>query len=487
MRKIRMSKTFRDSGVLMFVGRQRELDALDRLYARPTFQMLVLYGRRRVGKTTLLEHFAKDKPTLYFTAKEQSSARNLHEFSQALFAYFGMAEGLATFESWESAFSFLADHVEKQQERLVLVFDEFPYAATTDPSLPSVLQVAIDRELKHANMLLVLSGSNEGFMESRVLGSKSPLYGRRTAQIKLQPFDYYDAAKMLPAVTDPRDLVRYYTTFGGTPYYLAQIDDQCSYLDNVTELFFEKSGLLYEEPLMLLRQELREPALYNSILYAVASGATSPKEIAERAGVEATTTSRYLKTLEDLGLILRAVPFGENPARSKRSIYRLKDPFFAYWYRFVGPNIGAIEAGAGRAVAEKRAAGESLAAYEGLAFEKVCLQWLQRANQQALLPFLATEFGSWWGTNPKMREQTDIDLVAADGVEKAILLGECKWRESLDETAAMTSLEERVGLIKGYESCWLYLFTKCPVAKGTRVKRADGPWRFVSSDDLFDF
>ena len=149
---------------------------------------------------------------------------------------------------------------------------------------------------------------------------------------------------------------------------------------------------------MLLRQELREPSLYNSILYAVASGATSPKGIAERAGVESGTTSRYLKTLEDLGLISRMVPFGENPARSKRSIYRLKDPFFAYWYRFVGPNIGAIEAGAGRAVAEKRAVGEALAAYEGYAFERVCRQWLQRANQNDALPFLATEFGSWWGT-----------------------------------------------------------------------------------------
>ena len=291
----------------MFVGRQRELDALDRLYAKPSFQMLVLYGRRRVGKTTLLEHFAKGKPSVFFTAKEQSSARNLQEFSQALFEYFDTAEGLAAFDSWGAAFSFLAKRVKGQSEKLVFVFDEFPYAAATDPSLPSVLQVAIDRELKSANVLLVLSGSNEGFMESNVLGGKSPLYGRRTAQIKLEPFDYYDAAKMLPAVTDPREVVRYYATFGGTPYYLAQINDGESYLDNINGLFFETSGLLYEEPLMLLRQELREPSLYNSILYAVASGATSPKGIAERAGVESGTTSRYLKTLEDLGLTARTL------------------------------------------------------------------------------------------------------------------------------------------------------------------------------------
>lgn len=471
----------------MFVGRQRELDALDRLYAKPSFQMLVLYGRRRVGKTTLLEHFAKGKPSVFFTAKEQSSARNLQEFSQALFEYFDTAEGLAAFDSWGAAFSFLAKRVKGQSEKLVFVFDEFPYAAATDPSLPSVLQVAIDRELKSANVLLVLSGSNEGFMESNVLGGKSPLYGRRTAQIKLEPFDYYDAAKMLPAVTDPRELVRYYAAFGGTPYCLAQINDGESYLDNINGLLFETSGLLYEEPLMILRQELREPSLYNSILYAVASGATSPKEIAERAGVESGTTSRYLKTLEDLGLISRTVPFGENPARSKRSIYRLKDPFFAYWYRFVGPNIGAIEAGAGRAVAEKRAAGEALAAYEGYAFERVCRQWLQRANQNDVLPFLATEFGSWWGMNPAKREQTDIDVIAADRQEKKILLGECKWRESVNETEALEGLRERVGLIKGYENCSLYLFTKNPVEKGTARKGEDGSCCFVDAEGLFDF
>lgn len=471
----------------MFVGRDRELDTLNRLYAKPSFQMLVLYGRRRVGKTTLLEHFAKDKSSVFFTAKEQSSARNLQELSQALLDHFDIADGLAAFDSWGSAFSFLAKQAKGQSEKLVFVFDEFPYAAATDPSLPSVLQVAIDHELKGANVLLVLSGSNEGFMESKVLGSKSPLYGRRTAQIKLEPFDYYDAAKMLPAIADPRELVRYYATFGGTPYYLAQVNDKESYLDNVNELFFETSGLLYEEPLMLLRQELREPSLYNSILYAVASGATSPKEIAERAGVESGTTSRYLKTLEDLGLVSRMVPFGENPARSKRSIYRLKDPFFAYWYRFVGPNIGAIEAGAGRAVAKKRAAGEALATYEGYAFERVCLQWLQRANQNDALPFLATEFGSWWGTNPVKREQTDIDVVAADSQEKKILLGECKWRGSVNETEALEDLRERVGLIKGYEDCALYLFTKNPVAKGTARKGKDGAYRFVDAEDLYIF
>ncbi len=472
----------------MFVGRHEELAAMERLYEKDSFQMLVLYGRRRVGKTTLLEHFSKGKDALFFTAKEQSSGLNLRDLSRTIFEHQGLSDTAATFETWEAAFSYLAERVVARvapAEKLLFIFDEFPYAAATDPSLPSVLQVAIDRMLKDKNILLVLSGSNEGFMESRVLGNKSPLYGRRTAQIKLQPFDYFDAAKMTPLVSEPTELLRYYATFGGTPYYLAQIDDRCTYEENVEELFFRKSGLLYEEPLMLLRQELREPSLYNSILYAVASGATSPKEISERSGVEATTTSRYLKTLEDLGLVTRLVPFGNDPQRSKKGLYKLKDPFFAYWYRFVGPNLGAIEAGAGHAVVRQRAFGEPLDTYKGRIFEEVCLQWLKRANREGELPFLATAFGSWWGTDPDKHEQTDIDVVAADKGEESILLGECKWRESFDESDALGALEDRSRLIGGYSRRWLYLFTKHPVSPQTKRKAAGERIAFVDADDLY--
>lgn len=468
----------------MFVGREQELADLRRIYKKQGFQMLVLYGRRRVGKTTLLEHFSKGKDALFFTAKEQSSALNLKDLSQAIFELEGL-DASVTFESWEGAFNYLGEQSRQSAKKLIFIFDEFPYAAITDPTLPSILQVAIDHVFKNSNILLILSGSNEGFMESKVLGSKSPLFGRRTAQIKLQPFDYLDAAKMTPSIQNPVELLRYYATFGGTPYYLAQIDEALSYEDSLNELLFNKSGFLYEEPLMLLRQELREPSLYNSILYAIASGATSPKEISERSGVETTTTSRYLKTLEDLGLVARLVPFGNNPQRSKKSIYRLKDPFFAFWYRFVGPNMGAVEAGAGHAVVKQKVLGESLSTYEGKVFEEVCEQWLKRANQGGDLPFLATEFGTWWGTNPKHREQTDIDVVAADKSEKRILLGECKWRERVDASKAIRSLEDRVDLIKGYEHPWLYLFTKHRVSEKVAAREKSENVRFVDASEMY--
>ncbi len=469
----------------MFVGREEELGALERLYQKKGFQMVVLYGRRRVGKTTLLDEFSKGKPTLYFTAQVQSAAMNLRSFSQATYRFFDLPASTGSFSSWSDAFSFVANRSKDTDDPLLFVFDEFPYAAESEPSLPSTLQIAIDHEFKGTNVRMVLSGSNEGFMESKVLGAKSPLFGRRTAQIKLQPFDYLDAARMIPSATDTQH-VEYYAAFGGTPYYLAQIDESASFEENVEFLFFDKAGLLYEEPMMLLRQELREPASYNSVLSAIASGATSPKRIAEAAGIEQASVGKYLKTLEGLGFIERIVPFGENPERSRKGLYIVCDPFFAYWYRFVSPNVGAIENGAGQAAA-KAASGEAFSTYVGKRFENVCLQWLVRRNRTGGLPFPASSFGRWWGTDPAAREQVDIDVIAADKPSKQILLGECKWRGTFNETEALEKLESRSTLIKGYDRRHLALFAKEPVGTAT-ARKANGrdDLMLVSVRDLFE-
>ena len=470
----------------MFVGREEELAVLEGLYERDEFQMVVVYGRRRVGKTALLEKFAQDRRVLFFTAREQSSAGNLRDFSDKIAEFYGLPQDMPSFASWGQAFSFVASRESENREPMALVFDEFPYAAATERSLPSTLQVAIDHELLGANMLMVLCGSNEGFMESEVLGRKSPLYGRRNAQIRLQPFDYLDAALILPGV-EPEQLVVYYATFGGTPYYLKQIDTGQTYEQNVERLLFSMFGLLYEEPLMLLRQELREPALYNSVLDAIGSGRTKPKQIAERAGVEQQSIAKYLKTLENLGLVERIVPFGDNAARSRKGIYRLRDPFFAYWYRFVAPNVGAVESGAGRAAARGTAFGEALSTYVGMQFETVCLQWLVRQNRKGELPFLATSFGKWWGTDPSVREETDIDVVAAGKTTREMAVGECKWRNSFDETEAIAQLDHRASLLQGCTDPWLFLFSKKPASEATKAKaKARSDLKLVSVDGMFD-
>lgn len=470
----------------MFVGREEELGSLERLYRKPGFQMVVLYGRRRVGKTTLLDKFSQGKPTLFFTAQVQSAALNLRAFSRAAYRFFDLPVTTGSFESWEDAFSFVADRAKSSPEPILFIFDEFPYAAESEPSLPSTLQIAIDHEFQNTNVRIVLSGSNEGFMEGEVLGRKSPLYGRRTSQIKLQPFDYLDAARMIPAASN-EERIAYYAAFGGTPYYLAQIDPGASFEENVEVQFFNKAGLLYEEPMMLLRQELREPANYNSVMSAVASGATSPKEIAESAGIEQNSIGKYLKTLEGLDLIERSVPFGDNPQRSRKGLYSVKDPFFAYWYRFVSRSVGAIESGAGRAVAQRTAFGEPFSTYTGKRFEDICLQWLVRRNRQGGLPFLASSFGRWWGTDPAAREQADIDAIAADKPSRQILLGECKWRAAFDETEALRKLEARASLVKGFDKRYFALFSKEPVGNAMKRKASlRDDLLLVSTADLFE-
>ena len=470
----------------MFVARDEELAALRGMFERDRFQMAVVYGRRRVGKTALLEKLADDKPTLFFTAKEQSSKGNLRDFSCLVAQFFDLPSSTPSFETWGDALSFVAEKASSLEKPMLFVFDEFPYAAATEKSLPSILQVAIDHEFKKSNMLMVLCGSNEGFMEGKVLGRKSPLYGRRNAQIRLQPFDCFDAAKMLTKI-EPEQAVRYYSTFGGTPYYLAQIDTALSYEENVERLFFSKYGLLYEEPLMFLRQELREPALYNSILSAVASGKTKPKQIADESGVPFNSVSKYLKTLEALGIIERVVPFGENVGKSRRGMYRVKDPFFAYWHRFVSPNLGAIESGAGSQVASSVAFGEALLTYEGAQFENICEQWIVRRNRSGKLGFLASSFGKWWGSDPEIREEVDIDVVAGNKQTKEALFCECKWRNSFNETEALQNLEHRSTLLKGYTKKSFILFSKRPVCEATKNKlQSRGDVRFVSTPELFE-
>lgn len=466
----------------MFVGRSQELESLDRLAQRGTFQMVVIYGRRRVGKTALIQEFAKDRPTLFFTAQQKSDLLNLQAFSLEVYRFFGLPDTTGAFRDWRSAFAFIAAQA-RGHDPFVFAFDEFPYAAQANPSLPSALQIAIDHDFAQTSMFMIVCGSNEGFMESEVLGAKSPLYGRRTGQIRLRPLGYRDASRLIPA-DDAESLITYYATFGGTPYYLRQLDPSLSYDENVRRLCFDMAGILYAEPQMLLRQELREPALYSSVLDAIASGSTVPKRIAERAGIEENSVGRYLKTLTDLGIVERVTPFGESRG-GRKSIYRISDPFFSYWYRFVSPYASMVESGLGGAAAQL-AQGGPLNTYVGKQFESICLQWLLDEARCGRLPFVPTEYGSWWGPDPSEHEQVDIDVLVGNRREHALLAGECKWRNSFDETEAVRTLKHRAGLIRDYTDCRYLLFAKRSVSNATAQKVAeDDSLRVVTSAELY--
>lgn len=476
-----------------FAGREHELKEMERLYRKGGFQMIVLYGRRRVGKTTLAFEFAKNKPTLAFTAKVQSDALNLGDFSRKIYEYFGLPQ-VGPFATWDDALAFIAKW--SGGEHLVFIFDEFPYAAAKNPALVSTLQVAIDHVFSQTNVFFILTGSNQGFMEEKVLGEagvegsgralgeKNPLFGRRTAQIHLGPFGYLEASRMLPN-TPPIQLVEYYACFGGTPYYLAMIDEGDTLQQNVERLFFTKEGLLYEEPLMLLRQELREPAMYGSIMDAVAGGANRPQEIADKVGDDRTAVGKYLSTLQSMGLVGRRVPFGENAKTSRKGIYRLTEPCFAFWYRFVQENVDSIERDAGELAARDALQPEALSTYVGHWFEEISLSWVIAQAKADNLPILPTHFGSWWGTNPLLRAQDDIDVVAANPRCGQLLLGECKWRNQFNESEVFKKLENRRFLVGDYGETWFALFSKNPVGDENCRAHAGGNVLFVDAEELY--
>lgn len=479
----------------MFKGRKHELSELESLYKRGDFQMVVLYGRRRVGKTTLALEFAKKKPLLTFTAKQQSDALNLADFSAEIYRFCKLPDGTGSFASWDDALAYLAQAI--NGKHVVFLFDEFPYAAKSNTSLPSTLQIAIDRHFTSTDLFLILSGSNEGFMEEKVLGrakdgstqstlgEQDPLFGRRTSQIHLAPFGYKDASQMLHWL-EPEQLIEYYACFGGTPYYLSRIDKELTLAKNIERLFFRKEGLLYEEPMMLLRQELREPAVYNSILSAIAGGANVPSRIADKVGLERTSVTKYLSTLISLHLIKKAVPFGENQKTSRKGIYQITEPCFDFWFHFVEPFSELVEQNTGVLAAKAAMKKDALSTHVGGWFETICQEWLIEEAIQERLPISPLKFGKWWGTNQSTYAQDDIDVIAADQNNHIALLGECKWRESFNETKALEKLHERSEILtyKGYQQFYYALFTKHPVSEATNSKYEDGHL-FISAEDLY--
>lgn len=467
----------------MFVGRTEELNSLNRLYDEGIFQCIIIYGRRRVGKTTLISHFMKDKPGIFFTAQEILDHNNLEEFSKHIYEFFNVPLSAGAFQTWNAAFAFIAEKAMKEQ--FILAFDEFPYAAKANPALKSILQNIIDHKLKDSKLYLILCGSHESFMEKEVLGIKSPLFGRRTAQLRIEGFDYQDAFLMLDGFSI-EDKFKIYASIGGTPHYLSQVKKSENYEENIKRLYFDISGYLYNEPMMLLMQEVREPAAYNSIIAAIASGASKLNEIVTKTGEERTKISKYLTSLVGLKIVIKEYPFGENPENSRKSIYRLNDFCYNFWYRFVLPARPEIESGNGAEVADEEVFSEQLSDYIGKPpFEEICLQYLKRQNKKKLLPFSATSFGKWWGTDPKEKKETDIDVIAANRRKKQILLGECKWRNSFDDVAEIKKLMEKDYLLPEYNERYYYLFSKVPFSKNALLLKEENPrLKLITIEDI---
>ncbi|MDR1271668.1 MAG: ATP-binding protein [Clostridiales Family XIII bacterium] len=437
----------------MFTGRSAELKKLNEMYGSGSFECAIIYGRRRVGKTTLIKEFIKGKKAVYFLAREADGRVNLRGFSNDVYAVTAKElKGKSFFSDWERAFDYI--YQISRDNRLVLVIDEYPYLADGYRPISSIVQTHIDDQFKGSKLFLILCGSSTSFMEEQVLSYKSPLYGRRTAQFKVLPFSFFESLPFLEGF-GKEEKAALYGMLGGVPDYLNKINPSKTMRENITGLFFTASGSLYEEPSNLLKQELRDPTTYNGIIEAIADGASRLNEIATKCGMESNKCAKYLKSLISLGIVKKEFPVTE-PSTSKKSIYLLDDMMFRFWYRFVFPNMSGVVSGLGEAIYDFDVE-DGVHAYMGFIFEEICKQYLLEEAKRNALPFFIGNLGRWWGNNPKEKRQEEIDILAFR--KENALFCECKWTRSPVDIDVLNDLKAQSELFS-YRQKWLWLFAK---------------------------
>ena len=447
----------------MFIGRERELNTLNKLYQSDKFEFAVIYGRRRVGKTALINEFLKGKPAIPFTGIETNEKQNLENFSKSIFE-FGTGNIVDTsFLSFQAALEYVFQLSEKQ--RLVLVIDEYPYVARATKSLASTLQLLIDKYKDTSKLFLILCGSSMSYMEDKVLAYKAPLYGRRTAQFKIQPFEFNEVCQYLKKYSAEEKALAY-GIIGGTPQYLRQINDSLSIEENIKNTHLNPMSFIYEEPYNLLKQEVREPAIYNAIITAIANGASKISEISTKIGEDTSVTSLYIKNLLSLGIVRKENPCGEDGGR--KTIYSIEDNMFRFWYRFVPANTSIIERGA-IDLAYKRIA-PHLSDYMGTVFEEICKQYLWSLLLKGECAVDFTYIGRWWGTDSNARKQVEIDILGIEDKNTA-LFAECKWRNEKTDLNILESLIEK-GELFHHKNKHYYVFSKSGFTKGC-VEKAE--------------
>lgn len=462
----------------MFYCRQDELSAMNRRYERGRFEYIVIYGRRRVGKTALINEFCKGKPAIYFSALNASSQENLEALSKAICLCKNPDRISApTYRSYDEALEEIT--IMAKEQRLIFVIDEYPYLAKAERSFSSRLQHIIDHIWQESQIYLVLCGSSMSFMEYQVLGYESPLYGRRTAQFKVQALTYREMTIFHPKLS-LEDQALLYGITGGVPHYINKLDVADNLDEALLENFFNTSSYLFEEPENLLKQELREPAIYNSVITAIAGGSARANEIATKVGLESSVCSKYLKVLLGLGILKKETPITEKPG--KKTIYSIDDNFFRFWYRFVPRNMSAISAGRIQQIYEP-AIKRYFSDYMGLVFEKICQEYLLRYAQN--LPVLLREVGQWWGTDPIKRKEVQIDIVGTPVEGKDYIIGSCKFK---NEKVGLEELE----LIRYYASVFgrgnkyhYFIFSKGGFTSALKELGERGEVTLLTLDEIY--
>lgn len=445
----------------MFIGREAELKFLQDKYNEKRGQLIVLYGRRRVGKTETLREFCRHKPHIFFSCTQSTDRVQLAKFSkQILRENIPAKQYISEFTDWEKAFRAILELPYGEKKKLIVI-DEFPYMCRGNKSIPSILQNLWDAELKDGNVMIVLCGSAMSFIEKELLAEKNPLYGRATGIYKMREMGFYDVIRFFPNYSE-KDKVIAYAVLGGIPHYLNQFNAEISVAENIKRNILTKGSVLYSEVEFLLHQELRETPVYNSIIEAVALGNTKLNDISQKSLVEDTSkTSVYLKNLIELGIVERefSVDTGtKEKSNTTRGTYRLTDNFFRFWYAFGFANLSQLEDGDVEGVYEYLVA-PALHEFASLAFEDVCREFVRELQKKNALPFRYTKMGRWMGKtsvrdknaeNGLKIAETEIDLLGIGRGGKEYLVGECKFKHSvfdyseyLDTTAKLAPQKEK--------------------------------------------
>ena len=400
---------------MAFIDRVRELSFLEERWREPKAQFVVLWGKRRVGKTELVKQFAAKKPHVYFLAESTSEKEQLHRFSQVMGRFF--SEPLLEtrgFAGWEESFQY----VQARNERFVLTIDEFPYLTWSNPAIIGLFQKAWDEYWCKGKIFLILLGSSMAMMENEVLGYRSPLYGRRTGQWRVDPMTF-SAASLFRKGKPFADRLAHFSLAGGIPAYWLQLDSKKDFTENLKTHVLKKGAMLYDEVEFILREELREPRYYFALLQAIAQGKRKLSEIVNATGLTHPVANKYLGVLADLKIIERETPVTEEkPLKSKKGLYRITDPFFNFWFSFVFPKRGELEMD--RTEDMLKSIQQRLSHHFASTYEKVAMEALW-GHMQHFFPFTAV--GKWWERNE------EIDIVALNKEIDCILFGEVKWSE----------------------------------------------------------
>jgi len=466
----------------MFFGREKELGILQKACDSEKFEYIVIYGRRRVGKTSLLNEFVKKNPAIFLSCVEQNDELNRRMFIDSVCSYFGYPSSLK-FDDWSSAFDFFDSLMEKDSSgrKFLLILDEYPYAAKANPSLSSILQNRIDKVWQENKRLkLILCGSSLSFMQDEVLSEKAPLYARQTKQFEVLPFDYSVTKDFFPHMSN-EERIATYGILGGVPLYLAQFQDGLSLKENIQEALLEDGSVLFEEPINLLKAEFQEPYFYNSLLSAIASGASTLNEIATKVQEETSKVGKYLESLRKVHIVERILPYGEKE-KSRKGVYTISDNYFAFWFRYIFAHQGQIQFMGPEAYANKIM--ETLDAFLGHAFEKTCEQYIQKLAQNGKLPFIPNGIGRWWGNNPIQKKQDDVDILGRDG--KRGLFVECKFRNEPFDLKEFHNLLDASEIFTDIKEKYYLVIVKSSYTEAVKKEAFQYPIKLLTIEDMFE-